>query len=778
MTPNITHPTGFHRWALNVGFTGTIPVIPYGAKLHEESRVDPDARGKVPGDFYQGAWNGLGAWPNFKMSTVMADRFDRLGANVGVIQGEDLASFDADTLDPELAAAVMAHMHAVGGAAWPMRTGQAPKQLWMFRVQGDPIKSAQQTFTKDGHPPQGLEIKGTGSQVVIAGTHSSGVPYTWTNWPENGVAGFPIATADGLHALFDDVAKIIEGKGWKKGRRTRNNNDDGTGSRLGAEPFDKSLVPEVMNCIKNDELSYDDWRRIAFALKAAVGDNGRLMFEQWSARAEKNDPKETLKLWAEIEPDNSTGFGTLRYWATRDCGGRLPGDLETRVHNSARLKEAEVAGMLMHGQIIMPPGVEVAEAPMQLPPALQSNRPSFDYALTATGDVIRNSKANLVAFFHNYDAWHDCFAFDAFAQRIIMTKPYPGAVDRTVGRAITGKDLKRIRTEVLKDHFFPRIGQKDVDDAVMQRAEDNVYEPVQEYLNGLVWDGVPRLDGWLVAYGGVDPSGGAYVAQVGRKWLIGAVARAMKPGCKMDNALIFEGPQGVGKSSLLAALVPNEEWFSDDLPGLDNEKMGVRLAGKWIVELAELTKVLKSELEDMRHFVTRRYDEHKVAYQDMNERLPRRCVLAGSTNRDDYLKDHEGERRFWIVTCDLPLDVDGLIRDRDQLWAEALAAYRSGEGWWLDKALEDEAREIQKQRVDEDEWFPLVSNYVEGKDAVCIPEIKSIIGMEEIRRCANQRPAPLKRIRTMLQGLGFRKSNLKKKDEPFRKNPLYVRKKP
>ncbi|NOD87905.1 MULTISPECIES: VapE domain-containing protein [unclassified Ruegeria] len=779
-TPQQQQTFGWHMWALRLGFMGTIPVIPPGAELHEDSKVDPDTCGKVPGDFYAGKWNGLGRWPSFVMSEFMATRFDQLHANVGLIQGRDWVSFDADLTDPVLANAIHQHIWNRGGAQWPVRVGQEPKKLWLFRVDGDPIKSMQVNFRIDDNPDniQGLEIRGTKTQVVIAGTHPTGVPYQWFNWDMMSLHAFPSINAELLHELVEECCVIIEQHGWKRGRKTRHNNADGTGSDLGAEPFDPALVPEVMAYLKNDELSYDDWRRVAFALKASLGGNGLPYFQQWSALATKNDPLATDRLWMEIEPDNSVGFGTLVTLARECTGGVLPGNLDERVRLAAKLKGAVQAGMPMDGQILLPPGVDgpvtAPDAPA-MPPMVPVNREFMPHAVNGNQEVIINSMANVVAYMHNTPEWHDCFAWDSFARRIIVTVPFPGMIDPEPGRALTKNDQQRIRAALLRHPMFPRIQQSDVDTAITLRAEDNRFEPVQQYLTGLVWDGVRRLDGWLVTYGGVDPSGGAYVAQVGRKWLIGAVARAMDPGCQMDNGLILEGEQGVGKSSLLRALVPVDEWFTDSLPGLDNERIAVNMAGKWIVEMAELTSILKSELEDARHFMTRRYDEQRTMHTELQARYPRRCVLAGSTNRDDYLKDAAGERRFWIVECTLPLDVAGLIRDRDQIWAEAYQAYSSGEKWHLDRDIAAQAKIIQQERVEEDEWHVRIANYLEGRDVVTIPEIKSVIGDDAL--IPRQRPSAKKRIESVLKRLGWKhtKGDMKVTD-PNRGNKQFRKK--
>jgi predicted P-loop ATPase len=197
----------------------------------------------------------------------------------------------------------------------------------------------------------------------------------------------------------------------------------------------------------------------------------------------------------------------------------------------------------------------------------------------------------------------------------------------------------------------------------------------------------------------------------------------------MDNALILEGPQGVGKSSALRALMPDPEWFGDALPDFHTKDASEYLNGKWVVELAELTSVLRSELEDMRRFMTQRVDEYRPAYGRKKIYRPRRCILSGSTNRDDYLRDAQGERRLWPVVCGKNIDVLGIERDRDILWKEAYDAFNRGEGWYLDPILSSHATREQKERVEVDPLLEKVAEIVGDMDEVAPRYVFDILGI-------------------------------------------------
>lgn len=168
-------------------------------------------------------------------------------------------------------------------------------------------------------------------------------------------------------------------------------------------------------------------------------------------------------------------------------------------------------------------------------------------------------------------------------------------------------------------------------DAIELIANQTPRHPVREYLNALSWDGVPRLDMWLTAYAGVAES--PYSRAVGAKTLIAAVARAMKPGCKVDTMLILEGPQGLRKSSLIAALVSDTAWFADDLGADIGDKDALQgLRGKWIIELAEMANMARSQVRKVKQFLSSRVDRYRPSYGHRTQDFPRQVVFIGTIN--------------------------------------------------------------------------------------------------------------------------------------------------
>jgi predicted P-loop ATPase len=192
--------------------------------------------------------------------------------------------------------------------------------------------------------------------------------------------------------------------------------------------------------------------------------------------------------------------------------------------------------------------------------------------------------------------------------------------------------------------------------------------------------------------------------------LVAAVRRVRQPGCKFDEMVVLESEQGKEKSSALALLAVRDEWFTDDMPlNADSKVVIERLAGRWIVEAGELKGMRKGDVEGLKAFLSRRVDRARAAYARLTQEVPRQCILVGTTNSQRYLKDGTGNRRFWPVAVGV-FDLEGLRRDRDQLWAEAAAREASGVSIRLDRELWADAAEEQEARRIEDPFVVTLGN--------------------------------------------------------------------
>jgi predicted P-loop ATPase len=208
--------------------------------------------------------------------------------------------------------------------------------------------------------------------------------------------------------------------------------------------------------------------------------------------------------------------------------------------------------------------------------------------------------------------------------------------------------------------------------------------------------------------------------------MISAVARVFAPGSKADCCLILEGEQGIKKSTALRAL--SQPWFTDELAELGSKDASLQMQGVWIIEIAELETMSRTEVGRVKKFMSQRTDRFRAPYASRPIDVPRQCIFAGSVNHATYLRDETGARRFWPVACKAPaIDVDGLEESRDQLWAEACFLFHEGKVWWLDSAeLNKRAADEQADRYEGDPWDELILNWIEDRESVSIADVLSM----------------------------------------------------
>ena len=240
---------------------------------------------------------------------------------------------------------------------------------------------------------------------------------------------------------------------------------------------------------------------------------------------------------------------------------------------------------------------------------------------------------------------------------------------------------------------------KDAKDAVLTKHRTH---PVRDYLEGLEWDGTPRLERLIIDYIGAEDT--PLNRAMTRKHFTAAVARVMRPGCKYDYCLIMAGAEGIGKSTLFSVM--GGDWFNDSLITTEGKNGMEQLRCGWIIELAELSSIKRSDVEQVKNYISRRDDIYRAAYGSVVEKHPRQCVFCGTTNETYFLKGDTGNRRFWVIAVDPDLRrhpdfTEALVRDRDQLWAEAVEYWREGEKLYLPADLEAEARRRQSQYNDD-----------------------------------------------------------------------------
>ncbi|MCP5197011.1 MAG: toprim domain-containing protein [Gammaproteobacteria bacterium] len=358
------------------------------------------------------------------------------------------------------------------------------------------------------------------------------------------------------------------------------------------------------------------------------------------------------------------------------------------------------------------------------------------------GHTLKPMLANLVHILEFAPEWRNGLVLDTFSADIFKRRALPFPY-----REATWADIDSSKTRIwLEKTFDLSMTTLLVDEAIQVVGDSHVVHVIQEYLESLVWDGVPRLKTWPMRYLGAEDNPANRF--IGQAWMVGAVKRAYEPGCKFDNVLVLEGPQGVGKSTVLAIL--GGEWHAESITDVGSKDSLMILRGKWIVEFAELDALGRVESSRIKQHISAPYDTYRPPYGRRTLTVPRQCVFAATCNPLQYLKDETGGRRFWPIRVG-QIQLEALRRDRDQLWAEALALYRQGEQTWATSDMTYLA-EAQEARYQTDPWEELIVPVVMDRQKITINELMGeVLLIERSRRTQAEK----NRIAKILNRLGF-----------------------
>jgi predicted P-loop ATPase len=296
---------------------------------------------------------------------------------------------------------------------------------------------------------------------------------------------------------------------------------------------------------------------------------------------------------------------------------------------------------------------------------------------------------NVMIVLRNEPGFATAFAFDEMQQAVIVRAPPPICGDAEPGAACPRfadeEDISRLQEWM--QMVMPKIGREAIHWALEQFARENPVHPLRLWLRTReIGVRQPVLENWLTYALGVPND--AYHREIGRRFAIAMVARIMEPGCQCDYMLVLEGPQGELKSQFCRALA-GAEYFSDHVPDLrgDQVRMSMHFRGKWLVEFSDLAAFRGAEVELLKATITRRVEIYTPKYGRKERHEPRQCLFIGTTNVDDWIRDETGGRRFWPVKV-AAIDLEWLKDYRDQLFAEAVAAYDAGEPSYPDRNFE------------------------------------------------------------------------------------------
>ena len=302
------------------------------------------------------------------------------------------------------------------------------------------------------------------------------------------------------------------------------------------------------------------------------------------------------------------------------------------------------------------------------------------------------------------------FALNKFAGRGEVLGPLPWEADGK-RRLWSDTDSNGLYWYLEKRYDITKRGN--IDAALDIHAATHAFNDVQDYISGLVWDGVPRLDTVFIDYLGAEDN--EYNRAVCRKSFTAAISRAMEPGCKYDNMLILCGRQGLGKSTLLDKM--SKGWFNDSIRTFEGKEASELLQGVWLVEVAELDAFRRTDVARIKQFLSLRADRYRAAYGRNVKELPRCCAFFGTCNQMDFLQDMTGNRRFWPVDVGMQPATktvwqhltDDVI---DQLWAEAKGRWQAGEQLYLTGEIEKQAQEMQEQHREASPKEGIIADFV------------------------------------------------------------------
>jgi len=322
------------------------------------------------------------------------------------------------------------------------------------------------------------------------------------------------------------------------------------------------------------------------------------------------------------------------------------------------------------------------------------------------------------------------------------------------GRMMEDADITEVRL-ALADLYRLRPSVTLMHEMMVYVARELRVHPVRDWLTDIRWDGEPRMDRLLSHYAGCQDSD--LNRTLSRRFMISCVARVMQPGCKVDTVLILAGPQGYGKSTFFRALA-GADWFRDSALDLRNKDAYMSLRGAWLYEMAELAAMRPRDAETVKAFLSAQVDHYRPPYGRNQVEQARQCVFVGTTNEPSFLNDPTGARRFWPATVVQMPRVGETERDREQLWAEAVVAYQSGERWWLELNETHALDDAHDQYRHEDPWQPKVERWVEqpgNADGFTVEEVLNDAIQKDADR---QSKADEMRIGGILTAMGFEKA--------------------
>lgn len=622
---------------------------------------------------------------------------------------------------------------------------------------GVPIRGSIQ---KRGKGDDGLDIKATGGYVALppsinktrgpAKRPGGPVAYVWANalpvapmppWlleyaQERARKGRPADSPNGKAPLA--VPSSLTFGPLPSWLAQQNSDEEGQSiiAKRCVSSWRNSELPEFLSALKElpAECPYDDW----FLYGAAIhdfdpGPGGLAIFTAWSKTSQRHLEADhgavCAAKWAEYEKPKpgkvlitKSSIYAAAMVARKDAQQRAAREVLAGANQeAAKRPEPQKVPDSPLDEPVAPAG-QVASTSV---PSAETGEVNGHYALPAVLTEVREAGPDGSApAFIDLDKGHNpkptcvntrvairhlglCCEHDTFHDKLRIG----GKVLEQWAGDLTDNAVHMLRVAVHREYGFDP-GSIHCHDAAIQECLAHGFDPIAQYLDDLRWDGVSRLGTWLTAYLGADDT--ALNRTTGALALVAAARRVKAPGSKFDTITVLVGDEGRGKSSAVEIMAGAENFSDQPIMTLDERAQQEAMQGVWLYEIADLAGMGKADVERVKAFASRRVDRARPAYARSRMDRPRRCVFFGTTNSETFLKSQTGNRRFWPVQVGRAR-VDELARDRDMLWAEAVAIERAGVSLTLPERLWGEAARVQAERLDHDPWETVLQS-VRGKE--------------------------------------------------------------
>lgn len=652
-------------------------------------------------------------------------------ANIALATGSGLVAIDIDGQEGKNEFKALIEANEALPDTLVAQTGRGAHVIFATRGGGPEVRSSARG---------NVHVRGEGGYIILApSSHISGNNYKWIR--KNPVAVLP----EWLRQ-------------WTQGYEITDKTTRGTDfNHLGALPAHLQGQSSNVNSLALEALktvySPAEHARLVSALAAIPSNNYEIWFQvgmalktlDWQRSDGTEISFELFDSWSQGTPEKYSVAGCEDKW--RSFGRRTGITLGTVFHLAqqhgwnggvppvaASLSAAHGPGLngAANGATALPAAFLAAQGAIFFPDRDDEGRPKA----TCTNTAVAVAALGISC---RKDMFHEKF--------LVAGQPinaWAGDMSDDVVQMIR----KTIR---YRFGFDPKV--ENTRDACTQLCLEHQFDPVVDYLDGLTWDGTPRLETWLTRYMGAPDT--ELNRAIGRLVLMAAVRRAYNPGTKFDQIVVLEGVEGRGKSTAIEILAAKENFSDQKILGLSDKEQQEAMCGVWLYEIAELTGMRRAETEHVKAFASRTVDRARPAYGRFRVDRPRRAICFATTNDDEYLKSETGNRRFWPVLTG-HIDLKALEQDRDQLWAEAATCEARGDSIGLPERLWKVAGDEQLHRKEVDPWRDLIKNYLRQKK----PEDVSVMEVLTDNQFLQLRPSEVgqreqNRAASVLRGFGF-----------------------